>query len=86
MVRTQIQLTEKQASELKRMAAERRVSVAELVREGVDSIITASREMSSEERKRRALAVVGRYRGPRDLSERHDDYFAEPAADEEATS
>lgn len=83
-VRTQIQLTEKQASELKRMAAERGVSVAELVSEGVNRIIAVSREMSPEERRRRALAVVGRYRGPGDLPDRHDDHCVESDADGKA--
>jgi predicted dehydrogenase len=80
MVRTQIQLTEEQAAELKRLAAERGVSVAEVVRGFVDKGMRASRGMSWEERKRRALAVVGKYHGPVDLSERHDDYFVESIA------
>jgi hypothetical protein len=82
MVRTQIQLTEEQAAELKRIAAERGVSVAELVREGVDEVIKGSRGLSWEEKRRRALSVVGKYRGPSDLSERHDEYFAEAVMDE----
>ncbi|MGD0112491.1 MAG: CopG family transcriptional regulator [Armatimonadota bacterium] len=78
MVRTQIQLTEEQAAELKRLAAERGVSVAEVVRGFVDKGMRASRGMSWEERKRRALAVVGKYRSSTgDLSVRHDEYFAE---------
>jgi len=81
MVRTQIQLTQEQAAELKRIAAERGVSVAEIVREGVDRVIRESRGLSWEERKRRALAVVGRFEGPSDLSERHDDYFVESVVD-----
>jgi post-segregation antitoxin (ccd killing protein) len=78
MVRTQIQLTEEQAAELKRLAAERGVSVAEVVRGFVDKGMRASRGMSWEERKRRALAVAGKYRSSTgDLSVRHDEYFAE---------
>jgi hypothetical protein len=86
MVRTQIQLTEEQAAALKRIAAERRVSVAELVRKGVDEVIRASGGMSWDERRRRALAVVGKYHGPADLSERHDDYFVESIVGDEAPS
>jgi len=81
MVRTQVQLTKEQVAELKRLAAERGVSVAELVREGVEVVIRASRGMSREERRRRALAVVGRHHGPPDLSIRHDDYFVESVLD-----
>ena len=82
MVRTQVQLTKEQAAELKRLALERGVSVAELVREGVSKVLRESRGPSREERKRRALAAVGRFRGPSDLSERHDHYFAESVAEQ----
>jgi len=84
MVRTQIQLTKEQAAELKRLALERGVSVAELVREGVDKVLKESRGLSREERKRRALAAVGRFRGPSDLSERHDHYFAESVVEQDS--
>jgi Arc/MetJ-type ribon-helix-helix transcriptional regulator len=78
MVRTQIQLTEEQMADLKKLAAERGVSVAELVREGVQALLRASRGGTREEKKRRALAAVGKFRsGVTDLSTRHDDYFAE---------
>ncbi len=80
MVRTQIQLTEQQATELKRLASEQGVSVAEIVREAVDKRIRESRGLTWEERKRRALAVAGKFRsGTGDLSVRHDEYFAEAA-------
>ena len=38
LVRTQIQLTEEQAVKLKRMAAERGVSMAEVIRDAVDRL------------------------------------------------
>jgi hypothetical protein len=77
MVRTQVQLTKEQAAELKRLALERGVSVAELVREGVDRVLRESRSLSREERKRRALTIRAFPSGVTDLSERHDDYFVE---------
>ena len=77
MVRTQVQLTEEQARELKRIAAERGVSVAQVVREGVEAEIRASRGQSREERKRRALAVRSFRSEVTDLSTRHDEYFVE---------
>jgi hypothetical protein len=81
MVRTQVQLTDVQAAELKRLAAQRGVSVAQVVREGVESVIRGSRGRSWEERKRRALAIRTFRSGVTDLSARHDDYFVESVID-----
>jgi hypothetical protein len=51
--------------------------MSDLVRAGVDSILRGVGRVDREERRRRALAVIGRYRAaPRDLSRRHDDYLA----------
>jgi hypothetical protein len=78
MIRTQIQLTEEQARSLKRLAAEQQVSVAELIRQSVDHLVHTSQGPGIEERKRRAIAAVGRYRSEcSDLSEEHDSYLAE---------
>lgn len=79
MVRTQIQLTERQARELKRMAAREGVSMAEVVRRAVDAKIREGvREVSWEERNRRLLAAMGKFRsGLKDVAERHDEYLAE---------
>jgi Arc/MetJ-type ribon-helix-helix transcriptional regulator len=78
MVRTQIQLTEEQAAKLKRIAAERGVSMAEVIREAVDTIPDRD---DRAERLARALAVARRgFRdrdGATDVSVRHDDYLAE---------
>jgi hypothetical protein len=76
MVRTQVQLTEEQMAALKKLATERGASVAQLVREGVNALLQASRGLSREERLRRAREVPS-FPGPADLSERHDDYFVE---------
>lgn len=76
MVRTQIQLTEEQAGRLRRLAAERGVSMAALVREGVDCVLA---DDGREERWRRALSVVGKYRSgdAANVSEQHDRYLEE---------
>lgn len=74
MVRTQIRPTEAQARELKRLATQRKVSVAEVIREAVD------RELEQESRAARweRAMVVGKYSsGIDDIAERHDDYLAE---------
>ena len=79
MVRTQIQLTERQARELKRMAAREGVSMAEVIRKAVDvRIRDGVSEAPWEERVRRAMAVMGEFHsGLKDVSRRHDHYLAE---------
>ena len=75
MVRTQIQLTEEQASALKSLSTRRGVSMAELVREGVAKVLEDNDE---EEKWLRASAIVGRYSGtPDDVAINHDVYLEE---------
>jgi Arc/MetJ-type ribon-helix-helix transcriptional regulator len=81
VIRTQIQLTEDQAHGLKRKAAERGVSMAEVIREAVDRVLA---EDGGGAKRRRALAGAGRFRsGHADISERHDDYLAEDLWDDD---
>jgi hypothetical protein len=78
MVRTQVQLTKGQAYALKKLAAKRGVSVAELIRTGVEHVLRQDISVSPEERRRRALSVIGRFSsGGLNLSENHDEYFVE---------
>ena len=78
MIRTQIQLSEKQARALKDLAVRRNVSVAELIRQAVVEQLRAAGTIDPEERKRRALAAAGRFHsGLTDLSTEHDRYLAE---------
>lgn len=78
MIRTQIQLTDEQATALKRLAAERNESVAELIRRGVDTLLRSISPVGPDERRRRAIAVAGRFRSGRtDLSTQHDRHLAE---------
>jgi hypothetical protein len=78
MVRTQIQLTERQSSRLKEVAEHKGVSVAEVVRRAVDQALDQDSVSDRAERRARALAVVGRFRGTAsDVSENHDQYLAE---------
>jgi hypothetical protein len=80
MIRTQIQLTERQMNALKILAQKRKVSVAELIRQGVDLIISGPEPISDEERIRRALSIVGKYSdkdGATDVSVNHDKYLAD---------
>ena len=78
MVRTQIQLTEEQAKALKRLASKLGISLAELIRRGVDTVLNSSGEISVEERRQRAIAAAGRFHsGKEDISTKHDEYLDE---------
>ena len=78
MVRTQIQLDEKQLVALKSRAAQEGVSMAELVRRGVDLVLASANCGNAGERIKRAIAVAGRFSsGVPDLSTNHDRYFTE---------
>jgi hypothetical protein len=77
MVRTQISLTTEQAERLNRLARQRGVSMAALVREAVDASFERD---DREERWQRALSMIGKYRskdGATDVAENHDKYLAE---------
>jgi len=78
MIRTQIQLTEEQARRLRAWAAQRGVSLAELIREGVDAITWSAQGTDAQTRQQRAIAVAGRFRSGRtDVSAEHDQHLAE---------
>lgn len=78
MVRTQIQLPEDQARRLKQLAAEQGRSMADLIREGIAGVLARTGRPDDEERRRRALAVVGAFRSKTgDVSEEHDEHLAE---------
>jgi len=78
MVRTQIQLTEEQASALKKLALSQHLSIAELIRQAVDNMIKTSTTIDIEERRKRAIDIAGRFSsGKRDISREHDKYLAE---------
>ena len=82
MVRTQIQLTEGQAEALKKLASQKKVSVAEIVRRGVDIVLTQELVRDPKEIRRRAMEAVGLFRsGKSDVSVRHDDYLDEAYAE-----
>ncbi len=80
MVRTQIQLTEEQAKEVKRIARTRLTSVAEVIREAVNQIIRSGAGGAADpgDRRERALKAVGKFSsGKRDVSRKHDKYLSE---------
>ncbi len=78
MVRTQIQLTDEQAREIKKVAVAKGISVAEIIRRAVEEVIKSSTRADREERQRRAFEIVGKFRsGKRDVSKKHDAYLTE---------
>ncbi|HAU30839.1 MAG TPA: CopG family transcriptional regulator [Desulfotomaculum sp.] len=78
MLRTQIQLSERQVTALKARAAAEGVSLAELIRRCIDQTLASSIDPEPAERIRRAAAIAGRFNsGTRDLAINHDKYLAE---------
>ena len=75
MIRTQVQLTEEQADAVKRVAARRGVSMAEVLRELVDAHLV---ELTGGDRRERAMRAVGRHHsGCSTVSRDHDRELAE---------
>jgi predicted DNA-binding protein len=78
LIRTQIQLTEEQYKQLKQLARRRELSLATLVREGVEKVLKEAGEPYLVEARQHALSVVGKYQsGAKDVSTSHDKYLAE---------
>lgn len=78
MIRTQIQLQEEQMNILKKIALEKQISIAELIRKAVDTIIKSSAATDYEERRKRAIAIAGKFHsGKHDIARRHDKYLAD---------
>lgn len=77
MQRLQVQLTDVQLARLRRVAAERGVSIAALIRESVEAHL----ERPGADARRRAVDSLGGFRSGRgDVADRHDDYLAQDLA------
>ena len=79
MVRTQIQLTDRQARRLRAEARERGLSLAEIIRRYVEKGLSDEAPDRAAQYDR-AARVVGRFRdrrGARDVSTKHDRYLDE---------
>ncbi|HUP01572.1 MAG TPA: CopG family transcriptional regulator [Gemmatimonadota bacterium] len=79
MIRTQIQLTERQYRDLQKLAAEESVSMAEIVRRSLDRML-ADAAPSRRELYSRAASIIGRFEdrdGATNLSGDHDRYLEE---------
>ena len=78
MVRTQIQLTEEQYENLKRVARQNNVSMSELIRKKVDDAVNSLSSDEAVQKIIKAKSIAGRFRsGQKDLSENHDYYLTE---------
>jgi hypothetical protein len=78
MVRTQIQLSEKQAKSLKRLSSEREEPASSLVRKAADILVASEVKLDRQTLKRRIIAASGKCRlKERALSTYHDIYLAE---------
>lgn len=81
MVRTQIQLTEEQASFLKASAAREGVSMAEFIRKLAVGAMTNRGARSDREVRQRAVRAAGRFRsGHSNVAANHDAYLSEDFA------
>jgi len=84
MAQIEVSLADDQKAALEELSRIRNVPVADLVRKGIEDMLRSARPHGDDrahrdpEVKRRALAAIGKFSsGLGDLSERHDDYFAE---------
>jgi hypothetical protein len=77
MIRTQIQITPEQARALKRLAAKEGKSISELIRLSLDDLLRSGSVKNWEDLRRKAGAAAGKLNGPKNLAEKHDEYFAE---------
>jgi hypothetical protein len=82
MVRTQVQLTDEQSRKAHELARRSGVSLAEVVRRGLDRLLEEEWERGSAAAGRAAAArVAGTFHSGRsDISTRHDDYLDEAYA------
>lgn len=77
MVRTQIQLTPEQHRRLRETASARGVSMARVVREGVEQVLERRAGPDRWALFMSAVGAVHDRRGPHDVARNHDKYLAE---------
>ena len=78
MVRTQIQLTERQMEELRRASEREHLSIAEIIRRSLEETLARSVSVSRDELRQRAKSIAGRFASGRsDVSSKHDVHLDE---------
>ena len=84
MKRIQSRLIEAQYFKLKNLSASRNTSMAELIRQAVDSFLNTPLDIDHEEQKRRATTAAGQFHsGLGDLAAEHDRYLKGAYADDD---
>ena len=77
MIRTQIQLTDDQAEKLKDFSASHHQSMAETIRQAVDTFMTERSGRNVADARKKAIAAAGKFKsGMANLSEDHDEHLA----------
>ncbi|MCL4385579.1 MAG: hypothetical protein M1479_06125 [Actinobacteria bacterium] len=83
MKRTQIQITDKQYSYLKKISSEKNISLAEVVREAISSYSSSVAIIDYDSKIKDALSLIGKYKsGKKDISIKHDDYIEKELEEE----
>jgi hypothetical protein len=77
MIRTQVQLDEDQYERLKALATSRSQSIAQLVREGVEQLLTAADRRQVWERLMQAAGSCHDPDARADVAVQHDEYLTE---------
>jgi hypothetical protein len=84
MKRTQIQHTDSQFKALKKLSKVENKSMAELIRQAVDSLLHDQPRPGPDKLKKRAIAIAGQFRsGVQALSTNHDRYLGEAFGDDD---
>ena len=78
MIRTQIQLTDEQVRALRQLSAQKKRSLADLVRQSVELFLTQESQPSKADRVQRAIEAAGRFSsGAADGSSEHDRHLSD---------
>jgi hypothetical protein len=77
MIRTQIQLDEDQYERLKSLAKSRSQSISQLVRDGVEQLLTAADRRQAWDRLLQSAGSCHDPDGKADVAVRHDEYLTE---------
>lgn len=78
LLRTQVQLTERQLRALRQLSAKSGRSIADLIRQGIDQYLASGHEPTREERRERAIRIAGMFAsGVTDVSTHHDRHLAD---------
>jgi len=86
VAQVQVQLSEEQLAHLRRLAAQRDVPLAEVIRKAIAALDGLAMEEAEIEKRKRALSVVGAFRsGLSDVAVEHDRYLAEIYAECKST-